>query len=310
MIVHAVPLDVACQWGIVSSDLSVASLSALLPRVVEAGYRRVVLPRVDADRPDLTEIAHVLRAHDVVPIGMSGVAPGADVGSADATERERGRRMLRSALAAIRVLGGDQLNGVPYGVFGDTARAAPPGAFERAATIVGALADAAAADGVTVSFEVLNRYETSLINTARQAVDFIAASRSDNLRIHLDTFHMSVEESDGIPAAVRLAMPWLAYLELGQSGRGGLDAGAVDIPGVVAAALDDGYTGRWGVEAFTRAALDSAVADRLAIWRSPYEDGLALAVDAHRVIRDGWTRSAVGRRARRLERADSGTTDL
>ena len=39
-------------------------------------------------------------------------------------------------------------------------------------------------------------------------------------------------------------------------------------------------------------------------------DGLALAVDAHRVIRDGWARSAVGRRARRLERADPGAADL
>ena len=96
-----------------------------------------------------------------------------------------------------------------------------------------------------MTFEVLNRYETSLVNTAAQAVAYVGLSGSEHLRIHLDTFHMAVEEAD-ISEAIRIAMPALGYLELGQSGRGPLSTGALDIPEIVRSALDDGYDGQVG----------------------------------------------------------------
>ena len=93
-------------------------------------------------------------------------------------------------------------------------------------------------------------------------MEYAELSGSDHLRIHLDSFHMAVEESDAAQA-IRAAMPRLAYLELGQSGRGLLSTGAVDIPRLVQGALDDGYEGRWGVEAFSRSILPEFVADML-----------------------------------------------
>jgi D-psicose/D-tagatose/L-ribulose 3-epimerase len=148
---------------------------------------------------------------------------------------------------------------------------------------------------------VLNRYETSLVNTAAQALAYVELSGSDHLRIHLDTFHMAVEEAD-IPAAIRVTLPKLGFLELGQSGRGMLSTGAVDVVDVVRNALDDGYQGRWGVEAFSRSVLSPPAADMLAIWRAPYDDGAELAADAMRVIHQGWSGSTVGRREQRLSR--------
>ena len=125
-------------------------------------------------------------------------------------------------------------------------------------------------------------------------MDFVALSGSDHLRIHLDTFHMVVEEAD-ISAAIRHALPKLGYLELGQSGRGLLSTGSVDVASVVAQAIDDGYQGRWGVEAFSRPIMLDFVADLLAIWRTPYDDGLVLAADAVAVITTGWERSSAAR---------------
>jgi D-psicose/D-tagatose/L-ribulose 3-epimerase len=43
----------------------------------------------------------------------------------------------------------------------------------------------------------------------------------------------------------------------------------VDIPRVVTAALEAGYTGPFGVAAFTRDVLTSEASSALAIWRSP-----------------------------------------
>jgi len=298
-------LDVACHINVMSADAVPGHLSMALRSLVEAGYSRIVLPPLNPATVDDAALARVFAQHEIAPITIAGgQAGGADVSSEDPAERAAGAALLRSIVDLTASLGGDQMNGVPYGPFGPPSGPTTPAAFERSAREVGAVADYASEHGITMTFEVLNRYETSLVNTATQAVEYVEMSGSDHLRIHLDTFHMAVEEAD-ISEAIRTAMPLLGYLELGQSGRGMLSTGAVDIPEVVRSALDDGYEGRWGVEAFSRSVLTDPVADMLAIWRAPYDDGIELAADAMRVIQRGWASSIAGRRAQRLSRGVS-----
>lgn len=291
-------LDVACHLNVLMADAESDRLGAALDAVADAGYRRVVLPPLDPDATHVAALARLFADRGLTPITIAGQTPVADVSSADPHVRAAGVERLRSVLRVTSALGGDQMNGVPYGQFGGPTTTLGRDAFLRAASEVGRVADEAHAQGVTMTFEVLNRYETSVINTAAQAMDFVASSGSEHLRIHLDTFHMAVEESD-LAAAIRTALPRLGFLELGQSGRGALAHGTVDIVEVVRQSLDDGYEGRWGVEAFSRSVLAPSSADMLSIWRAPYDDGVALAVDALRVIDEGWAVSTVGR-ARRM----------
>jgi D-psicose/D-tagatose/L-ribulose 3-epimerase len=157
---------------------------------------------------------------------------------------------------------------------------------ERSAALVGSVADAAVRDGVRLTFEVLNRYETAMINTAAQALAYCQLAGSTNLFIHLDTFHMAIEEAD-MAAAVRAAAPSLGYLELGQSGRGALGTGVIDVVEIVRVAREAGYRGPIGVEAFSSSILSPIANDVLAIWRSPYADGAQLAREAIELIRRG-----------------------
>lgn len=62
------------------------------------------------------------------------------------------------------------------------------------------------------------RYETNLLNTAGQAMDFLADVNHSNVYVHLDTYHMHIEES-GFEAAVRLCGDKLGYVHLGESHR-------------------------------------------------------------------------------------------
>ncbi|MGO2113151.1 MAG: sugar phosphate isomerase/epimerase family protein, partial [Pseudoclavibacter sp.] len=217
-------------------------------------------------------------------IPIAGQTPDADVSSPAAEVRRRGADTLRAMLDLTVRLGGDQLNGVPYGLFEAPAGPVGDDRMRWAADEVGRVADEAADAGVVMTFEVLNRYETAAINTAAQAIAFVEAAGSTNLRVHLDSFHLAVEEPDAA-GAVRAAAPLLGYLELGDSGRGGFAAGAAHVRSVLAAALDEGYRGRVGVEAFSRSILPEAAADHLKIWRRPFDDGAALFADAARVIR-------------------------
>lgn len=295
-------LDVGCHVNVLVADASPAALEPALERLASLGYRRAVLPPLDPVTTDAGALRSLFERHGVGPITIAGQMPGADVSSADAGEAAAGAASLRATVDLTVALGGDQMNGVPYGLFAHPSAPESPERFDRSAAAVGEVADYAHERGVTMTFEVLNRYETSVVNTADRAMAFVERSGSDHLRIHLDTFHMAVEEAD-LGAAIRTALPRLAYLELGQSGRGSLESGAVELPGVIARAIDDGYTGRWGVEAFSRRILAEPVADMLAIWRSPFDDGAALAEGALSVIRKGWAMSTAGRRAQRLARS-------
>lgn len=292
-------LDLACHVNVLVPDAEPRVLAGALAALARLGYRRVVLPPLDPEATDAVTLRRVFDEHAVSPITIAGQAPGADVSSDDPDEAAAGAAALRAVVDLTASLGGDQMNGVPYGLFGHPAAPVTEERFDRAAAAVGRAADYAHERGVVMTFEVLNRYETSVVNTAERAMELVERSGSEHLRIHLDTFHMAVEETD-LGAAIRRAMPRLGYLELGQSGRGHLAAGAIDLPAVVARALDDGYSGRWGVEAFSRSVLADPAADMLAIWRSPFDDGGELAESAFHVIRQGWAASAAGRRARRL----------
>jgi D-psicose/D-tagatose/L-ribulose 3-epimerase len=285
-------LDVACHLNVFVPNLSSKQLPAALDAIAAAGYRRVVLPPLDPDAIEAPALRQLFASRGLTPITIAGQAPGADVSSSSADVREAGAIILRRALDLTVALGADQLNGVPYGVFGHPTGSTERAAFERSAAEVGRIADAAHNRGIRMTFEVLNRYETSVVNTATQAMDYVSASGSEHLWIHLDTFHMAVEEAD-VSAAIRTALPRLGYLELGQSGRGPLSSGAVNIAGVVRQALDDGYRGRWGIEAFSRSILDIAAADMLSIWRHTFDDGAAFAADASRTIDAGWAASSV-----------------
>lgn len=293
--------DVACHLNVLLADPSSDLLGAALDALVARGVRRIVLPPVDPDAFDAAALRTETSSRGMAAIPIAGQSPRADVSSADPDVRAAGQAELLRSLDLAERLGSDQLNGVPYALFQRSARAATDEERRRSAEAVGAVAEEAHSRGIRMTFEVLNRYENSMLNTAEQAMAYAEESGSAHLGIHLDTFHMAVEEAD-MSAAIRTALPRLAYLELGQSGRGALSTGAVDIAAVVARALDDGYTGRWGVEAFSAAVLPPPAQEALAIWRSPYVDGVALLDDAARVFRSGWSQSAVGRRAARLAR--------
>lgn len=138
----------------------------------------------------------------------------------------------------------------------------------------------------------MNRYETALLNTVGQALDYLALVDHPNLRLHLDTYHMAIEEARPAEALAR-ALPVLGYYELDQSHRGRLDEGSLDLR-AISAPIAGRYDGLVGVEAFTRSRLASDHADGLAIWRDHFDDGTALARHARALIREIFEQPTAG----------------
>lgn len=103
--------------------------------------------------------------------------------------------------------------------------------------------DAHAAEaGVPLVYEVLNRYESHLINTGAQALGLLRAAEARAMAVLLDAYHMNIEEAD-LPAAIRGVGSRLGLFHVADSNREAIGRGHTDF-GAIFTALDAiGYAG-------------------------------------------------------------------
>lgn len=120
---------------------------------------------------------------------------------------------------------------------------------------------------VKVCLEVINRYEVNLFRTCQETLDFLSEYDLDNCYIHLDTFHMNIEETDPY-AAIRLAGAKLGYVHLADNTRLYPGSGQLDFAKTLGALKDIGYAGILSVECFPQPDGEEAAARSLAYMRS------------------------------------------
>jgi D-psicose/D-tagatose/L-ribulose 3-epimerase len=205
------------------------------------------------------------------------------VSSEDPTAVEAGRALLLDALAVAVDLGATYLGGVLFGVLGR--QVAPPTARGRATSIavIRELCQAAGDHGVTIGIEAVNRYESNMINTAEQALEFADEVGEPNCQVHLDSYHMNIEEMS-FRTAIERSAGRIGCVHVGESHRGGLGTGTIDFPGLFAALKRIGYTGPITFESFSSMVVDPALGAALCIWRDPWDDAMALATAARRFM--------------------------
>ncbi|MGB6007670.1 sugar phosphate isomerase/epimerase family protein [Castellaniella sp.] len=274
----------AAVWG---KDWSPAGLECTLADAAEIGYDYVVVPlrRFEDIQPE--GLAKAFDRHGLAPLNTCGLSFDLDIGAEDAAVRARGIAHLCQAVRLARDMGSEQIGGVLYGPIHKADRPLSDAAFLRAAESMREVAEQAGRAGVRLALEVVNRYETPLLYDSRRGLAFLEAIRHDNVYLHLDTFHMSIDETDPY-AAIGAALPRLAYLELDQSHRGDAFDGSLDLTAWAREAARLGYRGIVGVEAFSRPMLAEDHANALAVWESRYDDGRAVAQRFMRVIREGF----------------------
>lgn len=136
-----------------------------------------------------------------------------------------------------------------------------------------------------LAVEPLNRFETDCMNTLQQAVDMIERVGSDALKIHIDTFHMHIEEVSSADA-IRKAAPYIGHVHASASHRGLLGKDQVDWPGVLGALSEIGYSGDIVIESFSED--NQVIAKAASIWRKLYDSPEQLAVEGLDFLRNSW----------------------
>jgi D-psicose/D-tagatose/L-ribulose 3-epimerase len=114
--------------------------------------------------------------------------------------------------------------------------------------------------------------------------------------IHLDTFHMHIEEVDAA-AAIRACGSRLRYFHVNENHRGYVDTGSIVLAPIFRALATANYGGRIAFEAFSLSTCAPTVAGKAAIWRNVYDGGKDVARHALDCLRAGM---ASAHRAARL----------
>jgi D-psicose/D-tagatose/L-ribulose 3-epimerase len=115
-----------------------------------------------------------------------------------------------------------------------------------------------------------------------QGLDFIDQVGMDNVGLHLDTFHMHLEEKDSADA-IRRASGRIFHFHACENDRGVPGAGQVRWMEIAAALKDIEYPGPIVIESFTAQVRE--IARAVCIWReiAPSQD--AIAADGLRFLR-------------------------
>ncbi len=212
-----------------------------------------------------------------------GLAFDADVSSDDLAIVERGATLLRESLAATVGLGGRILTGALYSALGKYPAPVSERGRQNAISVLRDLAREAASHGLPIGLEICNRYETNVVNTTRDALRLADAIGEDNVVIHLDTYHMNIEEED-LVRPVWEARERLAYVHIGENHRGFLGSGHLDFRAFFHALADVGYQGPITFESFSSAVVAPGLSADLAVWRDLWDDGEALGGHARRFL--------------------------
>jgi D-psicose/D-tagatose/L-ribulose 3-epimerase len=249
-------IDHAASLGLDAIEIPLMELHAVDPGAIRDRTERA---RIDA-------LTSVVCPEDAEP------------SSEDERVREAGRDFLMRCVDATADMGASVFTGVTYSALGRRLDRRPERAdMERAADVLRAVARHAADRGVRVGIEPVNRYESFLVNTAAQARELMGMVGEPNVGVHLDAYHMNIEEDD-FRSPVELVARDLVHFHLSESHRGIPGRGTVDWEAIMGALGDAGYTGYVGLESF--AEMSDAMRGATCIWRD-------LAPSSDVLVREG-----------------------
>jgi D-psicose/D-tagatose/L-ribulose 3-epimerase len=257
--------------------LSTAAVKDLAPKVKDMGFDILELA---VEKPELIDVKAVNKV--LLDVGLGAVVCGAwgpdrNISSSDEGAVDASRTYVHWLVDAAAELGSPTVCGPMYSGVGKAHLddgAARKAEWERAVAGVRELATYAARQDVRLALEPLNRFETDMINIVSQGLDFIDQVGMPNVGLHLDTFHMHLEEKNSADA-IRTASDRIFHFHACENDRGVPGAGQVHWQDVAAALKEVEYAGPVVIESFT--AQVKEIARAVCIWReiAPSQDAIA-----------------------------------
>jgi len=250
----------------------------LFPKFKKWGFETVEIPVEDPSHIDPRYVKEQLDKHGLV-CGSVCACMGPDRDLRGTAQQQRtGLKYMKKLIDQMVDLGCPSLIGPVYSAVG-RADAVPPEEYRKQwRTVVKHLKELAAyarARKRQVCLEPLNRFETDFINTCDQGLKMIRDVGNPALKLHLDTFHMNIEEKDQAASIIK-AGRHLAHFHACGSDRGTPGGDHIAWKSIARALKQIGYKGDVVIESFTTDV--KVIARAAAIWRriEPTRDEIAV----------------------------------
>ncbi len=240
-------------------------LLPLIHKAHQAGFDVAEFPLLFPNSLDYPSLRSCLADLDMAASCGTGLSADTDITHPDRLIRKAGLDYLQACIEGAARLGSPVLGGLTYagwGVF------PVEGKMERRKQCIDSLklVDQIANDyGITVCLEVVNRFEGYLLNTVDQGLSLLEELSCSNIKLHLDTFHMNIEEDD-LGAAILRAGSLLGHLHVVENNRKVPGAGHIPWEAVSQSIHAINYQGYIIAETFVNPI--GEVGSGLYIWRS------------------------------------------
>ena len=250
----------------------------LFPKFKKWGFETVEIP---VEAPEHIDPVKVKAAADKAGLAIGSICacmgPGRDF-RGTAEEQATAMTYCKALVDQAAIMGCPRLIGPIYSVVGKADAVEPEQQKVEFALVVKnlkVLAAFAATRDITLCIEPLNRFETDFLNTTDKGLALIKAVGAKNVVLHLDTFHMNIEEKNQAAAIIK-AGKHLGHFHACGSDRGTPGGDHIDWKPIVAALKKIGYQGDVVIESFTTDV--KVIARAAAIWRKiePKRDDIAV----------------------------------
>lgn len=282
---HHQPIDgKSMQFGantfIWRSPFSTTTDLDLIEKVRGMGFDAIEIAVESPELIDLNALKTAIQQSGMQSIMCGAFGPGRNLSSLETEERANAETYLKWMIDAAAELQAGLVTGPMYSAVGK-ARLEDPADRERewqlAVSGLKALCRYAAESEVRLAFEPLNRFETDMVNIVEQGLKLIAEVGEPNLGLHIDTFHMHLEEKN-TGSAIRMAGDRIFHVHACENDRGVPGTGQVTWEEVFDALREINYQGIVTIESFTPEV--KSIARAVNIWRK-------IAPDQDTIARDG-----------------------
>jgi D-psicose/D-tagatose/L-ribulose 3-epimerase len=267
------------------SPCTTSAIQDLAPKVKSMGFD---ILEISCENPELIDVKQVkadLKKNSLLPVVCGAFGPDRNICSSDPAIVKNAGVYICWLIDAAAELGSPVVCGPMYSAVGKEHledAAAREAEWDRSVSGIREMAQYAKSKDVKLALETLNRFETDMLNIVAQGLEFIKQTGMDNVGLHLDTFHMHLEEKNS-GDAIRMANNKIYHFHACENDRGVPGTGQVYWSQVARALKDVNYTGPVVIESFTSQVKE--IARAVCIWReiAPSQD--AIAVDGLKFLK-------------------------
>jgi D-psicose/D-tagatose/L-ribulose 3-epimerase len=225
------------KFSICSWIFGNAPIYEVMKFVASCGYDAIEV-RAAVDEYNWKEISLFAKKLSLEISGLTGDTSWPneehDLANKDPWNRRKAIDYFKRQIEAVNEVGGSYLGVCPSAVGKSKPMQNPGNEWEWALESISSLAEFAKQNEVILVIEPLNRYESVIVNTAKEALRFVQEINHPYVKTMLDTYHMNIEEADMESPFLELGS-LIEIIHVADSNRQAIGRGHINFDKVVSA---------------------------------------------------------------------------